>query len=137
MALDPALADRILAAVEESFLASTGPGGQNVNKVASAVQLRVNLYDLRLDPDMFHRVKVVAGNRVTGKGDIVITARRYRTQEQNRTDARARLLALFEQASQPVAKRKKSRVNRVGKAARLKAKKARGMIKANRSRVDW
>jgi ribosome-associated protein len=131
------LAERALALVEESFIAASGPGGQNVNKVATAVQLRLDVFALRLEPQVFQRLKALAGSRMTSKGEIVIAARRNRTQEANREDARARLLALLEQAQIEPKKRAKSRVNRVGKEQRIKSKKARGTVKANRGKVDW
>jgi len=131
------LAARALALAEESFLAASGPGGQNVNKVATAVQLRLDVFALRLEPAVFRRLKALAGSRMTAKGEIVITARRFRTQEANREDARARLAALIEQAQVEPKKRAKTRVNRVGKEQRIKAKKARGAVKAGRGRVEW
>ncbi len=129
------IVERALASVSESFLAASGPGGQNVNKVATAVQLRCNAYALRLSPDVFRRLKLLAGSRMTAGGEIVITARRFRTQEANRADARQRLAELLEQALVEPEKRKKSRLNRVGKTERLKIKKARGTVKANRGKV--
>lgn len=131
------LAERALSLVEESFIAGSGPGGQNVNKVATAVQLRLDVYAMRLSPEVFGRLKVLAGSRMTGKGEIVITARRFRTQEANREDARERLLALLEQALTEPRKRAKTRVNRVGKEQRIKSKKARGTVKVTRGKVDW
>jgi len=131
------LAARALALAEESFIAASGPGGQNVNKVATAVQLRLDVFALRLEPAVFRRLKALAGSRMTAKGEIVITARRFRTQEANREDARARLAALIEQAQVEPKKRAKTRVNRVGKEQRIKAKKARGAVKAGRGRVEW
>ena len=128
---------RALELAEESFIAASGPGGQNVNKVATAVQLRLSVFALRLDPAVFRRLKALAGSRMTAGGEIVLTARRFRTQEANREDARARLAALIEQALVEPKKRARSRVNRVGKEQRLKSKKARGTVKANRGRVDW
>ena len=124
-----------MALVEESFIAASRPGGQNVNKVATAVQLRLDVYALRLPPAVFHRLKDLAGSRMTAGGEIIITARRFRTQEQNRADARERLAELLEKALVEPEKRKKSRLNRVGKVQRLKTKKARGAVKANRGKV--
>jgi ribosome-associated protein len=131
------LVARALDLAEENFIAASGPGGQNVNKVATAVQLRLDVFALRLDPAVFQRLKALAGSRMTAKGEILIAARRFRTQEANREDARARLAGLIEQALVEPRKRAKSRVNRVGKVQRLKAKKARGSVKANRGKVDW
>jgi ribosome-associated protein len=128
---------RALALAEESFITASGPGGQNVNKVATAVHLRLDVFALRLDPAVFQRLKALAGSRMTAKGEIVIAARRFRSQEMNREDARARLAALIEQALVEPKKRAKSRVNRVGKEQRIRSKKARGTIKANRGKVDW
>ena len=121
----------------ESFIASTGPGRQNVNKVATAVQLRLDVYALRLQPDVFARLKSLAGSRMTAAGEIVLTARRFRTQEANRSDARERLSALIREAHEAPRPRAKSRLNRVGKEQRIKAKKSRGAVKANRGKVDW
>lgn len=131
------LVARALDLAEESFLAASGPGGQNVNKVATAVQLRLDVFALRLAPAVFDRLKALAGSRMTARGEIVIAARRFRTQEANREDARARLAALIEQAQVEPKKRARSRVNRVGKEQRLKAKKARGTVKAGRGKVEW
>ena len=137
MADDEDLVARALEQVEESFIAASGPGGQNVNKVATAVQLRLDVFALRLEPAVFQRLKTLAGSRMTARGEIVLTARKFRTQEANREDARARLAELIEQALVEPKKRAKSRVNRVGKEQRIKSKKARGTVKANRGRVDW
>ena len=131
------LAARALDLAEESFIAASGPGGQNVNKVATAVQLRLDVFALQLEPAVFARLKTLAGSRMTAKGEILIAARRYRTQELNREDARVRLAELIEQAQVEPKKRAKSRVNRVGKEQRIKAKKSRGAVKANRGKVDW
>ncbi len=131
------LVSRALAIAQESFIASSGPGGQNVNKVATAVQLRLDVFALRLSPPVFNRLKVLAGSRMTAKGEIVLTARNYRTQEANRDDARQRLTAMLEEAQKQPKARKKVRVNRLGKEKRIKAKKNRGAVKANRGKVDW
>ena len=131
------LLDRALALVSESFIAAAGPGGQNVNKVATAVQLRLDVYALRLSPEVFHRFRQLAGSRMTAKGELVLTARRFRTQEANRADARARLAELLTEAQKLPEKRAKSRLNRVGKTERLAGKKRRGAIKAGRGKVNF
>ncbi|MCT2557681.1 alternative ribosome rescue aminoacyl-tRNA hydrolase ArfB [Tsuneonella sp. YG55] len=128
---------RALGAAEESFIAASGPGGQNVNKVATAVQLRLDVYALRLQPQVFARLKAAAGRRMTAGGEIVLTARRFRTQEANRADARERLEGLIRGAFEAPAKRAKTRLNRVGKEARIREKKSRGQVKANRGKVAW
>ena len=131
----PDLIDRAMALVSESFIAAAGPGGQNVNKVATAVQLRLDVYALRLAPEVFHRFKQLAGSRMTAKGELVLTARRFRTQEANRADARERLAELLTEAQKLPEKRAKSRLNRVGKTERLAGKKRRSAVKAGRGRV--
>lgn len=135
MAEDEAVA-RALALASESFITATGPGGQNVNKVATAVQLRLDVFALRLEPEVFQRLKQLAGSRMTSGGTIVLTARRFRTQEANRTDARDRLADLVRQAHRLPEKRAKSRLNRIGKEKRLQGKKVRGAVKAGRGRVS-
>ena len=134
---EDSLTARALLTAEESFIASSGPGGQNVNKVATAVQLRLDVFALRLEPAVFQRLKALAGSRMTAKGEIILTARNFRTQEANREDARARLAALLEQAQIEPKKRARTRVNRVGKEQRIKSKKARGTLKTNRGKIDW
>jgi len=124
-----------MSLVRESFIAATGPGGQNVNKVATAVQLRLDVFALRLPPPVFHRLRELAGSRMTARGELVIAARRFRTQEANRADARERLAELIRQAHDLPEKRAKSRLNRVGKQKRLEGKKRRGAVKAGRGRI--
>lgn len=124
-----------MAALSESFIAASGPGGQNVNKVATAVQLRLNVYALRLTPPVFARFKELAGTRLTAKGELVLIARKFRTQEANRQDARQRLAELIRDAHDLPEKRAKSRLNRVGKTQRLEGKKKRGAVKAARGKV--
>ncbi len=128
---------RAMDLVTESFIASAGPGGQNVNKVATAVQLRLDVFALRLAPEVFHRLKQLAGSKMTARGELVLTARTYRTQEANREDARRRLAELLEAAQRLPEKRAKSRLNRVGKEQRLKGKKLRGSVKAGRGKVSF
>ncbi len=124
-----------LATVRESFIASSGPGGQNVNKVATAVQLRLDVFALRLPPMIFARLKQLAGSKMTTSGEIILAARRFRTQEANRTDARKRLAELIEEAHRLPETRARSRLNRVGKVERLNTKKKRGVVKAGRGKV--
>ena len=128
---------RAIATAEERFIAAAGPGGQNVNKVATAVQLRVDVIALGLPPPVFARLKTLAGSRMNAAGEIVLTARRFRTQEANRADARERLAELLTEAQNLPQKRAKSRLNRVGKEQRLQGKKLRGAVKAGRGKVSF
>ena len=128
--------DRIdTAIVEERFLAATGPGGQNVNKVATAVQLRVNVFALGLQPYAYERLKELAGSRMTAGGELLVTARRFRTQEANRQDARERLAELVRAAHVRKAKRVKTKPSRAAKARRVDEKKGRSTVKAGRGKV--
>jgi ribosome-associated protein len=122
-------------ALQERFLAASGPGGQNVNKVATTCQLRCDVFALDLAPDVQQRLKALAGSRMTAGGEIVITARTYRTQEANREDARARLAELIDKAHIRQAKRKRTRPSRAAKAKRVDAKKQRGSVKQGRGKV--
>ena len=122
-------------AIEERFLAGTGPGGQNVNKVATACQLRVDVFRLGLHPETYRRLKELAGSRLTAAGTLVLTARRYRSQEGNRADARERLAELLSKAEEREARRVKTKPSRAAKARRVDDKKGRSQVKAGRGRV--
>ncbi|WP_295630590.1 alternative ribosome rescue aminoacyl-tRNA hydrolase ArfB [Novosphingobium sp.] len=115
---------------------NNGGGLYNVNKVATAVQLRLNVFALGLSSEVYARVKTLSGSRMTARGEIVIAARRFRTQEANRADARERLAELLVEAQTLPQKRAKSRLNRVGKVKRLEGKKIRSAVKAGRGRVS-
>ncbi|MFM5906492.1 MAG: alternative ribosome rescue aminoacyl-tRNA hydrolase ArfB [Novosphingobium sp.] len=129
--------ERALGLLSESFIAAAGPGGQNVNKVATAVQVRLDVFALRLEPEVFHRFRQLAGSKMTAKGELVLTARTFRTQEANRADARERVAELIRAAHDLPEKRAKSRLNRVGKEKRLQGKKLRGAVKAGRGKVSY
>ena len=122
-------------ALSERFLAATGPGGQNVNKVATACQLRVDVFKLGLGLEPYQRLKEIAGTRMTNSGELVITARNYRTQEANRQDARARLAEMIAKAHMVPRKRKATRPSRAAKAKRVDQKKQRSQVKRGRGKV--
>lgn len=123
------------AIVEEKFLASTGPGGQNVNKVATAVQLRIDVFKLGLAPYAYQKLKTLAGTKLTSGGELVITARKFRTQEANRADARERVIELIEKAHERDARRIKTKPSKAAKARRVDEKKGRSQVKAGRGKV--
>ena len=123
-------------ALSETFLASTGPGGQNVNKVATACQLRCDVFKLGLPLQAYEKLRLLAGAKLTQGGELVITARTHRSQEANREEARARLRALIAEAHQRDARRRPTKPSRAAKAKRVEAKKGRGAVKAMRGKVS-
>jgi ribosome-associated protein len=124
-------------AISETFLASTGPGGQNVNKVATACQLRVDVFALGLPPFAFRKLKVLAGSKLTAAGELIVTARGHRTREANRADARERVVAMIEDAFVRQPPRIKTKVSKAAKARRVDAKKGRAVIKKGRGKVAF
>jgi ribosome-associated protein len=116
--------------LSESFVRSSGPGGQNVNKLSTAVQLR---FDVRRSPSLPNDVAIrlyrIAGQRMTKDGVLVITAQRHRTQERNRADARERLIAMIREAATPPAPRRPTKPPKASRRERLETKKRRSGIK--------
>jgi ribosome-associated protein len=119
--------------LEEHFVRASGPGGQNVNKLSSAVQLRFNLAaSPRVPPEVKQRAARLAGRRLTRDGVVVIIAQRFRSQERNRADARERLVVLLRQAIAPPPIRRATKVPGAARRQRLSDKKKRGERKAER-----
>ena len=126
--------------IQLDYIRASGPGGQNVNKVSTAVQLRFDLlHSPSLEPDVKERLSKLAGSRLTAEGVLVIVAKRFRTQEKNRIDAVARLVALVQQALVAPKVRRKTRPTRTSSAARVDSKVRRGVVKRTRryNPADW
>jgi ribosome-associated protein len=122
-------------ALSETFLASTGPGGQNVNKVATACQLRVDVFALGLPLYVFRKLKTLAGSKMTVAGELIVTARSHRTREANRADARKRVVEMIDEAFVRQPPRIKTKVGKAAKARRVDTKKGRSTLKKNRGKV--
>ena len=122
-------------ALSETFLASTGPGGQNVNKVATACQLRVDVFALGLPVFAFRKLKILAGSKMTTAGELIVTARSHRTREANRADARKRVVEMINEAFVRQPPRIKTKVGKAAKARRVDTKKGRSTVKKNRGKV--
>jgi ribosome-associated protein len=123
--------------LQESFLAATGPGGQNVNKVATACQLRLDVFGLGLPPFAFRKLKELAGSKMTAGGELIVTARSSRSREANREDARARIADLVERSLIRDPYRVATKPSKAAKARRVDAKKSRSTVKKGRGKVSF
>lgn len=127
--------------IREVFVRSSGPGGQHVNKVSTAVQLRFDAaHSPSLPPHVRHRLSAICGSRMTAAGEMIITAQRFRSREQNRRDAQDRLVELIRRAAKPIKNRRATYPSSATRKRRLTDKRHRSRLKTNRRKPgmgDW